>query len=81
MASRKDSSRRLGKIISIQDILINTVSKIMGKSQEEVEEALKQSSCYAKLNEAKSDYYLSDMTLIVADFKRECEEKYSWIQT
>ena len=76
--NRSDMSTLLSKAVSIEEIIIETVSEIAGKKIDEVSEAFKVSKCHKNLFDFQSEYYLNDINILVADFLREVHEELGW---
>lgn len=75
---RQDMSRLLSKAVSIEEIVIDTISEMTGHTTDETEKIFRESECNKKLFDFNSDYYLNDIHIIIADFARECVDKQGW---
>lgn len=76
--SRKDMTELLSKAVSIEEIVIDTVSEMAAKKVSEVSEEFKKSECHKNLFDFSTGYHLNDINLIVADFARECVNNLGW---
>lgn len=78
MSKRADTAAMLSKMVDLEEIIIDTVHEMLGKTSAEVTEAMNKSEFRHKLYNNKSDFYLNDPNILVADFLRECCDRFGW---
>lgn len=77
-SNRVNIAEQLSHIVSIEEIVIESVAEMVNKPKKDVEEFYKNSESYKKLYNINSDYYLNDINIIVAEFARECADIKGW---
>lgn len=68
----------LSKMVSLEEIIIDTVHEMLGIPTSELTEKMNQSNFKKMLFNTESEYYQNDPNLLVADFLREGISKWGW---
>ncbi len=75
---RSDITTMLSKMVSLEEIIIDTVHEMLGLDVGEVTRVMNESRFKKALFNTNADYYQNDPNLLVADFLREGKERFGW---
>ena len=75
---REKVTNMLSKMVSLEEIVIDTVHEMTGISTDTVTNKMTNSDFRKQLYDIKSDFYLNDPNILVAAFIREGIDKWGW---
>lgn len=76
--ANQDIAKTLSKMVSVEEVIIDTVCEVYGKPYKEIEDAMNKSEFKKSLFDITSNFYNSDIELLVLEFVQECREKLNW---
>lgn len=77
-AKREKMTSMLSKMVSLEEIIIDTVHEMLGIQTEEVISKMNESEFRKNLYDIHSDFYQNDPNILVASFIREGIDKWGW---
>lgn len=77
-SKRSKVAGMLSKMLSLEEIIVDTVHEMLGISSKEVAEKMNQSDFKKALYDVNSEFYQNDPNILVSAFIREGIDKWGW---